>query len=31
MGQAVVDLVEAPARWSQLAYQIGGAGLAPLG
>jgi NAD(P)-dependent dehydrogenase (short-subunit alcohol dehydrogenase family) len=31
MGQAVLDLLEAPARWEKLAYQIGGAGLAPLG
>jgi NAD(P)-dependent dehydrogenase (short-subunit alcohol dehydrogenase family) len=31
MGQAVVDLVEDPARWPQLAYMLGGKGLAPLG
>jgi 3-oxoacyl-[acyl-carrier protein] reductase len=31
MGQAVVDLVEEPARFPQLAYQVGGKGLTPLG
>jgi NAD(P)-dependent dehydrogenase (short-subunit alcohol dehydrogenase family) len=31
MGQAVVDLVEDPARFPQLAYTLTGKGLAPLG
>jgi NAD(P)-dependent dehydrogenase (short-subunit alcohol dehydrogenase family) len=30
MGQAVLDLVEAPDRFGALAYQIGGGGLSPL-
>jgi NAD(P)-dependent dehydrogenase (short-subunit alcohol dehydrogenase family) len=31
LGQAVVDLVETPERFTDLAYRIGGKGLAPLG
>jgi NAD(P)-dependent dehydrogenase (short-subunit alcohol dehydrogenase family) len=31
IGSAVVDLHTDPARWDKLAYQIGGAGLKPLG
>jgi NAD(P)-dependent dehydrogenase (short-subunit alcohol dehydrogenase family) len=31
MGQAVADLVTEPERWTELAYQITGKGLAPLG
>ena len=31
MGQAVADLVADPERWPDLAYQVGGKGIAPLG
>jgi NAD(P)-dependent dehydrogenase (short-subunit alcohol dehydrogenase family) len=31
MGRGVVEIFEAPERFTQLAYRIGGAGLAPLG
>jgi NAD(P)-dependent dehydrogenase (short-subunit alcohol dehydrogenase family) len=31
MGRAVVDLLDDPARFAQLAYHIGGGGLAPVG
>lgn len=30
MGQAVVDLHDHADRWNQLAYRVGGAGLAPI-
>jgi hypothetical protein len=31
MGRGVVELFEAPERFAQLAYRIGGSGLAPVG